>query len=147
MRVNVLLIIFSLFGCMSWISRIVPFPSIKATESGISVFFIQNEAGATDGITKSMPESGARDSRNMRPEERSASSSATSALMLVWPMVSVATGSSDCAVSTEKRAGEVRRKATKRSRIVMTEEFLPNLLTVANSISHVYSFLLPCTSL
>jgi len=149
MRGKELRVMVSSRGCMSWISMIVPLLSRKAMERGRRVFFIQKEAGPTEGITKSIPESGARDSRNMRPAERSGSSSATSARTVVEPMRSVATGNSGWAVPAERRE-EAKSRAKREKRVFMTEEILPNLLTAATCILQAAAFpspmdlFLPC---
>ena len=63
---------------MSRMRRIVPSPSAKAIESGMSVFFIQNPPVNSSSKRKIIPASSGRDSRFMSPTWRSFCESATS---------------------------------------------------------------------
>src|SRR5688572_9322646 len=100
---------------MSRIFRIVPWASMKATESGMSVFFIHMLWYAGSSKMKSMPSLRPRLLRFMRPRARSASLATTSTLRAWGPTRTVAVlrrVSAPAAVTASASARAARNRAT-----------------------------------
>src|SRR3954466_7004865 len=97
---------------MSAILTIAPRSSMKATESGISVFFIHMQCTAASSKMKSIPAFWAMLLRYMSPWARVPGSETTSARMRCMPALSWATGcwATGCWAST----GPASRQATKK---------------------------------
>src|SRR4030095_3177010 len=115
---------------MSAMLTMAPSSSMKATESGTSVFFIHMQWGACSSKMKSIPAFCARLLRYMRPWARLPGSETTSARMRCMPALSWVTGfwaSADVAAN-ERRARAVRINGKGKALGLASSNILSGLL-------------------